>query len=456
MAVPGRNDPCSCGSGKKFKRCCGGAAAAPTPSTQAIHRLDNDLVERMLAFGLERYPDAFRQAIRECPVDERVDPTLAQVATPFMIYESRFAGAPLVEQFLEKEGMRLDLRERRWLEASRAAWLSIWEILEVEPGIALRLRDLLTGEERRVIERLGTEGMRPRLALCGRVVDADGISLLIGSHPRPLAPEETDFAVRAVRRILRIRKKHVPPEALRGDGAEVVLECWQEAVGAFDRRPLPKMQNTDGDELVLTEDRYDLTPGARASVEARLSDLEGFEEPTRTKAADGGETAFSVTRKGNRQIKSWDNTIVGRVVVKERTLAIETNSEARADALRRRVEDAWGRDVVHRDRIRKDAQDFLASSVGKQRSLPRRSSGLPTDVENRMVLEMKEKIYAAWPEEPVPALDGLTPFEAMKKPAMRRKVEVILKSMEANESHEPPGRRFDVGSLRERLGFDRE
>lgn len=27
-ATPGRNDPCSCGSGKKYKKCCGGGAAA--------------------------------------------------------------------------------------------------------------------------------------------------------------------------------------------------------------------------------------------------------------------------------------------------------------------------------------------------------------------------------------------------------------------------------------------
>jgi uncharacterized protein len=23
LAVPGRNDPCACGSGKKYKKCCG-------------------------------------------------------------------------------------------------------------------------------------------------------------------------------------------------------------------------------------------------------------------------------------------------------------------------------------------------------------------------------------------------------------------------------------------------
>ena len=28
-AVPGRNEPCSCGSGKKYKRCCGAGAATP-------------------------------------------------------------------------------------------------------------------------------------------------------------------------------------------------------------------------------------------------------------------------------------------------------------------------------------------------------------------------------------------------------------------------------------------
>lgn len=30
MKKPGRNDPCSCGSGKKFKRCCGYKPAKPT------------------------------------------------------------------------------------------------------------------------------------------------------------------------------------------------------------------------------------------------------------------------------------------------------------------------------------------------------------------------------------------------------------------------------------------
>ena len=35
-STPGRNTPCPCGSGKKYKRCCGNAAALPTADTAII------------------------------------------------------------------------------------------------------------------------------------------------------------------------------------------------------------------------------------------------------------------------------------------------------------------------------------------------------------------------------------------------------------------------------------
>ena len=35
MAKVGRNAPCPCGSGKKYKRCCGSIEASPAPRTRA-------------------------------------------------------------------------------------------------------------------------------------------------------------------------------------------------------------------------------------------------------------------------------------------------------------------------------------------------------------------------------------------------------------------------------------
>jgi tetratricopeptide (TPR) repeat protein len=61
MAKPGRNDPCPCGSGKKYKRCCrdkdeaterAARAAAPPPPLPPGHLLD-----RLAAYGADHAED---------------------------------------------------------------------------------------------------------------------------------------------------------------------------------------------------------------------------------------------------------------------------------------------------------------------------------------------------------------------------------------------------------------
>ena len=95
--------------------------------------------------------------------------------------------------------------------------------------------------------------------------------------------------------------------------------------------------------------------------------------------------------------------------------------------------------------------------MGRGAARPARPSGLPPEVEHRLVREMKEKMYATWPDEPVPALGGLTPREAARKPSGRHRLDILLKGFEATEAGgEPAGRRFDVASLRRLLGLDRE
>ena len=327
----------------------------------------------------------------------------------------------------------------------------------MEPGVALRLRDLLTGEERRVLERMGTEGVRPRHVFCVRVVDWEGISLMVGSHPRALEPAPADEAVRAVRKALGVRAPHVPADRLRAECA-TVLRQWQTAVDASDeaqeQRPLPTLQNTDGDPLELTEDRFDLAAGARASVEERLEGLQGFQrvEPDPGDAKD--ETVFSVTKPGNAQHKSWDNTIVGRVVVTPKGGA----SRDELEGARRCPSPASGgrlRPPAHASGSDRHGRAGPAGVLdGARASRARTSSGIPSEVEDRLVREMKERVYGTWPDEAIPALDGLTPREAMKKPASRRKLDLLLKEFELHEASEPAARRADIAGLRRRLGLD--
>src|SRR3989441_2117292 len=73
-----------------------------------------------------------------------------QLFGPWSVYVFEVEGRPIVGWFLEECGARLDVAEREWLLAQQRAWLSVWEVLAVEPGKSVTMRDLLSGEQRRV------------------------------------------------------------------------------------------------------------------------------------------------------------------------------------------------------------------------------------------------------------------------------------------------------------------
>src|SRR4051794_28490895 len=59
MAETGRNDPCPCGSGKKFKKCCAAGEAVVVPDETrralAMHNSDQQVVDEMLRWLKKRY-----------------------------------------------------------------------------------------------------------------------------------------------------------------------------------------------------------------------------------------------------------------------------------------------------------------------------------------------------------------------------------------------------------------
>jgi hypothetical protein len=75
----GRNDPCPCGSGKKYKHCCLNAvtvaAAAPTDLTwRRLRTLLDGFPDEMLRFTVEAYgPSAVHEAWAEFMCDEDLE-----------------------------------------------------------------------------------------------------------------------------------------------------------------------------------------------------------------------------------------------------------------------------------------------------------------------------------------------------------------------------------------------
>lgn len=144
---------------------------------------------------------------------------------------------------------------------------------------------------------------------------------MCGVHAQPLRPEHGLQVIERMRKVLR-RKTAVPPERLReGRIAWRMLEEWSTVIDALSRPP--ELVNGDGDPILLTSDRWKIAAGARKAIVAAVRSMEDATEE------EPGEFAI---------VRASDMTLIGYVRVSGTTVVVETNSAARADLLRERLE----------------------------------------------------------------------------------------------------------------------
>jgi hypothetical protein len=301
-----RNAPCPCGSGRKYKKChlpADEATAAQRPA--AVHEVDERLVLAMWRWGLERFRKELWDAGRHF-----VDPEASlQLFVPWTVHHVAVRGRPLVDWYVERRGRSLSGAERAWLGAQREAWLGIWEVVEVERGTSMTLRDLLSGARRAVREVSGTRTVVKRDTMLARIVTHDGMSVLCGAHPRTLPPAEAAELLGRTRRRLR-RRGPMPVDRLHDEAfGRYLIRRWEEAVLDMDaRRAIPPvLSNTDGDPLLLTVDRFELAPGTERTVEERLAAIEGV----LPLEAHDAERCVGFVKRGNAMHRSWENTSIG-------------------------------------------------------------------------------------------------------------------------------------------------
>src|SRR6266545_2154520 len=466
-----RNAPCPCGSGRKYKKChlaeeeAREAAARGTgqeaeearaharrlAERDPVHALDERITADALALARRRWGRGFDPdgALEELGLDFQCTQALLGWSSDHYRGPD---GRTALDLYLEERGGGLDpgsTREGRALvDAQRAACFSYHEVISAKPGRTIALRDLLTGGERTVEEKSASRTVRPRDVLLTRVVDLRNRSILAGCHLRSLPPREGEEARRRLRSALRVRAAKVPAGKLREATADGTLfRIWQEIVDAADARPPPRLQNTDGEDFILTVDRFDVAAGKADEVVAGLLDLP---DAQRDEGEDDGAVTVSFVKEGNAK-GVLPTTLIGRAVVEGGLLRLETNSMQRADRLRGLVAERLGALVTFRIREHADPVAHLAEAAA--RGAPRApSEPMPPEV-LEVVKRMQAEHYQRWLDEEIPALAGLTPRKAAKrKGAPRKKLDLLLAEIEHAEAGQPEQQRFDVSVLRRELG----
>jgi hypothetical protein len=225
----------------------------------------------------------------------------------------------------------------------------------------------------------------------------------------------------------------------------------------------PVLQNTDGDPLEMHTMKFELrvTPADAFDLLAPLLAGVREKEDVLAENEDGasdepGTISFAWYKKGNKKMKSWDNTILGHLKLSPGLLVADVNSRRRAEKLRREIENRLRLGVVHKETSVQTSEDLLK----KVRRLPpeRRQedehSKLMKDPAARAALrDFLQKETDAWIHKKVPTLGGRTPLQAVKDPDLREIVESLLLDFERHAATSyPPGAAPDSSEIRKRLG----
>jgi hypothetical protein len=125
--------------------------------------------------------------------------------------------------------------------------------------------------------------------------------------------------------------------------------------------------------------------------------------------------------------------------------------------MRKRVLKATAPLVRHRLReetsISRMLEELQAANdaQGEAPALPPRPTMTPE--QQGVVRRMKEKHYASWVDDKLPALGGATPRAAVRTAAGRERVVMLVRQLERAEASLPEAERFDVGWLKRELGL---
>lgn len=177
MSKIGKNTPCPCGSGKKYKACCGARVDNVIDlEARRWQVLADDLQQQMIVYANAPARDQTRyEALLEFFDGEEpeMDDYLWDRFLDWFLFDYHpegNGGKPIIRQFREERQHHLDERSRELLERWEEAVISLYEVVEMEPGRGVTLKDLLRGGHYEVLDEDITNNVEKKSLLITRLL----------------------------------------------------------------------------------------------------------------------------------------------------------------------------------------------------------------------------------------------------------------------------------------------
>ena len=431
----GRNDPCPCGSGKKYKQCC---ASSRTDLFEPEPKGHDGAVERAIDWLMNKHRKAVSVAIAEMLFDglspEEEDALKAQDldtwnsiqlnATEWLLAEGEILvhgePRPVSGCLLGQGGPLFTVDQRSWITQLAERPLRLYAVTDVVPGQQLTLCDSLDAEAPPIIvrEKSGSQADMQGIQIGVRIMAVDGHYELSGaiyafSH---LAGQTVVTRLREA-----MDRFHGQATDLPRFLSFIVQRQW--LAQFFAAMPMPAFRDAySGEPMLLITDHYRVKDwvALTQSLYAQ-ADLEGDRESGWDRLIDcnDGETRALATINAEKR--------ADRITVFYKT-------QRYADEGRLWFESVAGDAVLFLSRELSDPAGLLRNMPAGQGAKPADPGlGLSPEALAEMVEETLRRMYANWPDESIPALANKTPRQAINTPAGLERVKGLIRTYEASE-----------------------
>jgi hypothetical protein len=460
MARVGRNDPCPCGSGKKYKRCC----LQKREAQERARHSGNAAVGQALDWLRAQYDEAVEEALEDVffgareEDEERFDRLLELPedlgemmlinANEWLLAEAELRTesgfAPAIELVLGPGGPLMSPDQRRWLEEIGRRPLRLYEVQESLPDEGIRARDLLDPESESVwvTERLASRSLRTWDVFAARLIPWEDQWQLSGAI-YPFERRDVPPLVEGLQAMVR-KSRADKEEDLRFDLSQALIDTWLYRLTELPWKPKSLVDHS-GEPILLTTHHYRVRDWERLAAALKAEDdVEGDR------------------REGWVRLEPSEGTLTRSL------LAINPGKGDRLEIFARtKLLADQGREWF--DQVAGDAAEFVASEIvdplsdsaldGAGERPPPPQTEIPPEEKTQILQQVFEEQYEDWPDEAIPMLDDKTPRQALTTKKGREQVVELLKLYENSEarSADHDGRQaVSFRFLWEALGLDRE
>jgi hypothetical protein len=232
MADVGRNDPCPCGSGRKYKQCCLHQRDASRTLRMRLRQAEDRIAPALLEFALTRWgrdllDEAWEEFVfwsEEVPDDLAEDPDF-ELFLPWFLFsyvpdpheEEPLPDAPTAPiglTYLEEHDEMVGL-DRELIESACDGGFSFYSVREVARGESVTLKDFMTGGEVRALEH-GIETLSAGDVLFAYPATAGGGTILLGCATI-IIPPTWDSRIIEMRQQMWKRRRPTPADLRDAD-----------------------------------------------------------------------------------------------------------------------------------------------------------------------------------------------------------------------------------------------